>query len=64
MNQALIEKRGAAAVALVRIAGIVYTEAIGAGVPHVLAQDMATDYWTKEMRPDTVAASDGPGEDN
>ncbi|MEU2513751.1 hypothetical protein [Streptomyces syringium] len=49
MDQALIERRGAAALMFVRIAGALYTEAIGAGVPHDLAKEMATDYWVKEM---------------
>ncbi|MFH8555358.1 hypothetical protein [Streptomyces celluloflavus] len=54
MSQALIEKRGAAVVLLARIAGVVYTEAIAAGVPHILAQEMATDYWAKEIHPGGV----------
>ncbi|MER6912263.1 hypothetical protein ABT354_11370 [Streptomyces sp. NPDC000594] len=49
MNQAVIEKRGTLAVMLARVAGAVYTEAIAAGVPHALAQEMATDYWAGEM---------------
>ncbi|MFJ2402478.1 hypothetical protein ACIOUE_14365 [Streptomyces xanthochromogenes] len=51
MNQALIEKRGTAAVILARIAGVVYTEAIASGVPHALAQAMAQDYWSSEVFP-------------
>ncbi|GAA4071085.1 hypothetical protein [Streptomyces hundungensis] len=58
MNQALIEKRGTAVVVLARIAGVVYTEAIAAGVPHVLAQEMATDYWAKEMHPEVAVLAD------
>ncbi|MGG2462870.1 hypothetical protein ACO0M4_24140 [Streptomyces sp. RGM 3693] len=58
MNQALIEKRGTAVVALARITGVVYTEAIAAGVPHVLAQEMATDYWAKEMHPEVAVVAD------
>ncbi len=64
MNQALIEKRGTAAVALARIAGVVYTEAIASGVPHVLAQEMATDYWAKEMHLEiAIVADDQDGDE-
>ncbi|MFG2228001.1 hypothetical protein [Streptomyces sp. NPDC048644] len=57
MNQALIEQRGAAVVVLARISGVVYTEAIVAGVPHALAQEMATDYWNNEVgRPSYASA--------
>ncbi|MGW1867919.1 hypothetical protein ACWCPS_20405 [Streptomyces mauvecolor] len=58
MNQAVIEKRGTVAITLARIAGVVYTEAIAAGVPHALAQEMATDYWVKEMRPEVTIVGD------
>ncbi|QKW48847.1 hypothetical protein [Streptomyces buecherae] len=64
MSQALIEKRGTAVVALARITGVVYTEAIAAGVPHALAQEMATDYWAQEMHAEVVAVAeevDGDG---
>ncbi|MEV5879277.1 hypothetical protein AB0L75_34655 [Streptomyces sp. NPDC052101] len=60
MSQALIEKGGTAVVTLARIAGVIYTEAIAAGVPHVLAQEMATDYWVKEMHPQEVLLADDP----
>ncbi len=33
-------------------------EAIAAGVPHTLAQEMATDYWVKEMHPEVAAVGD------
>ncbi|MGI5531552.1 hypothetical protein ACQEVX_30490 [Streptomyces syringium] len=59
MDQALIERRGAAALMFVRIAGALYAEAIGAGVPHDLAKEMATDYWVKEMHPGSVTSEDG-----
>ncbi|MFD7336638.1 hypothetical protein ACFV98_11620 [Streptomyces violascens] len=57
-NQALIEKRGTVALMLVRIAGAVYTEALAAGVPHALAQEMTQDYWVKEMRPEVTIVGD------
>ncbi|MFH8346756.1 hypothetical protein [Streptomyces sp. NPDC018045] len=64
-NQALIEKRGTAALMVARIAGTIYTEAIAAGVPHGLAQEMARDYWVAEMHPGTVViAEDGGSADN
>ncbi|MCM1967824.1 MULTISPECIES: hypothetical protein [unclassified Streptomyces] len=55
MSQAAIEKRGTVALMLARVTGAVYTEAIAAGVPHSLAQDMATDYWAQEMYPEASA---------
>ncbi|MFD7015922.1 hypothetical protein [Streptomyces sp. NPDC059928] len=58
MNQALIEKRGTTAVTLARIAGVVYTEAVAAGVPHALAQEMATDYWAMELHPEVAVVAD------
>lgn len=54
LNQTLMEKRGAAALMFARITGALYTEAITSGVPHVLAQEMAQDYWASEMRPTEV----------
>ncbi|MER7987011.1 hypothetical protein ABTY53_15670 [Streptomyces noursei] len=62
MSQALIQKRGAVTLMLARIAGTIYTEAVGHGVPHSLAQGMAQDYWTRELFPPgtpTVEAEDG-----
>ncbi|MEV0446213.1 hypothetical protein AB0I84_41795 [Streptomyces spectabilis] len=63
LNQAVIEKRGTVAVMLARIAGAVYTEAIAAGVPHLLAQEMATDYWAKEIHPQAVVISEEAEDD-
>ncbi|MFD5050465.1 hypothetical protein [Streptomyces tendae] len=58
-NQALIEKRGTITLMLARIAGTIYTEAIAHGVPHALAQEMAQDYWIKEMHPGAVIVTEG-----
>ncbi|MCZ0976208.1 hypothetical protein O1L55_42915 [Streptomyces albulus] len=64
MNQTLIEKRGTAVVAVAQIAGVVYTGAIAAGVPHILAHEMAQDYWMKEMHPGAVVVAEDPDDDN
>ncbi|UFQ16383.1 MULTISPECIES: hypothetical protein [Streptomyces] len=61
-NQALIEKRGSITLMLARIAGTIYTEAVSHGVPHSLAQDMAQDYWIKEMHPGVVVLEEGEGD--
>ncbi|WP_170127747.1 hypothetical protein, partial [Streptomyces eurocidicus] len=62
MNQTLIEQRGVAALTFARIAGALYVEAIGAGVPHDLAKEMATDYWVKEMHPGAVLTTEEGGD--
>ncbi|MEW1672045.1 hypothetical protein ACWEQ8_06055 [Streptomyces noursei] len=62
MTQDAIEERGRLAVVLARIAGVVYAEAIAAGVPHVLAQQMATDYWAAEMHPGVIGVAVGDDE--
>ncbi|WP_170127721.1 hypothetical protein, partial [Streptomyces eurocidicus] len=59
MNQTLIEQRGVAALTFARIAGALYVEAIGAGVPHDLAKEMATDYWVKEVHPSAAVLEEG-----
>ncbi|MFT2017693.1 hypothetical protein ACMA1D_17910 [Streptomyces sp. 796.1] len=61
-NQALIEKRGTITLLLARIAGTIYTEAVSHGVPHPLAQEMAQDYWGKEMHPGTVTLAEDEGD--
>ncbi|MFF4952876.1 hypothetical protein [Streptomyces chattanoogensis] len=61
-NQALIERRGTMALMLARIAGTIYTEAIAHGVPHTVAQEMAQDYWIKEIHPGAVTVTEEAGE--
>ncbi|QUI30654.1 hypothetical protein H9W91_07095 [Streptomyces alfalfae] len=57
-NAARLEKRGAYAVVAAKIAGAVYLEAIAAGVPHVLAQEMAQDYWATEVEGPAVLVTE------
>ncbi|OKH95436.1 hypothetical protein [Streptomyces uncialis] len=47
-NAARLEKHGIAALTTAKIAGALYLEAVTAGVPHVLAQEMAQDFWHSE----------------
>lgn len=47
----LIENRGKTALIYTSIAGAVYREAVTAGLPQVLAQEMAHGYWIKEFKP-------------
>ncbi|MFF9481425.1 hypothetical protein [Streptomyces sp. NPDC014733] len=61
-NAARLEKRGSFAVAAARITGLVYLEAIQAGVPHVLAQEMAQDYWGNEVGGPTYVIADADDE--
>ncbi|MGW0087818.1 hypothetical protein ACWDWS_02185 [Streptomyces sp. NPDC003328] len=49
MNAKILEKQGTYAVASARVTGAVYVEAVAAGVPAPLAQEMATDTWMKVM---------------
>lgn len=49
LNGKLLEKQGSYAVACARVTGAVYVEAVAAGVPAALAQEMATDAWMKIM---------------
>ncbi|MCF3100937.1 hypothetical protein IPZ58_05025 [Streptomyces roseoverticillatus] len=55
-----LEQRGALAVMTARLTGVVYQEAIGHGVPHDLAQEMASDFWAVEMTlaPDGLGVAD------
>lgn len=55
-----LEQRGALAVMTARLTGVVYQEAVGHGVPHDLAQEMAGDFWAAEMTvvPDGLGGPD------
>ncbi|MFI1796380.1 hypothetical protein ACH427_03325 [Streptomyces sp. NPDC020379] len=59
LNQRILEERAAMAFTAARLTGAVYTVAVTSGVPHDLAQEMATDYWTKEMQPTTDVITEG-----
>lgn len=60
---ALLEKRGAFAVAVAAIAGIVYREAVANGVPADLAKAMAAEYWESETSPAYVVTMDQEDDD-
>ncbi|GGW89253.1 hypothetical protein [Streptomyces noursei] len=61
-NAARLEKRGTFAVAAARITGLIYLEAVQAGVPHLLAQEMAQDYWNTEAGGPTVVVAEAEDE--
>lgn len=45
INSERLEQKGAFGVATARVCGLVYLEAVAAGVPPELAKDMAADVW-------------------
>jgi hypothetical protein len=57
-NAGRLEKAGVLAVTAARITGLVYLEAIGAGVPHSIAQDMAVDFWANQMGTPVLVTED------
>ncbi|MGW1231459.1 hypothetical protein [Streptomyces californicus] len=48
-------RRGEYAACIAALSGDVMKSAVGAGVPHALAEEMASDFWKAEMLADTVA---------
>ncbi|MER6382064.1 hypothetical protein ACWDBD_39040 [Streptomyces sp. NPDC001118] len=56
MALANLEKRGEYAAGIAILAGDILKMALAAGIPHSLAQEMASDFWKAEMLADTVAA--------
>ena len=51
-----LAQRGEYASGVALLAGDVLKTALASGVPHHLAEEMATDFWKAEMLTDTVAA--------
>ncbi|MEV5883128.1 hypothetical protein AB0L74_10490 [Streptomyces sp. NPDC052020] len=56
MAVAKLEQRGIYAAAIAILSGDIMKNALAAGVPYSLAQEMAADFWKAEMLADTVAA--------
>jgi hypothetical protein len=51
-----LAKRGEYAAGIAHFAGMVLKTGLEAGVPYVLAKEMASDFWKAEMLADTIAA--------
>ncbi|MFF9653047.1 hypothetical protein [Streptomyces sp. NPDC014622] len=50
-----LAKRGEYAAGIAILSGEILKEALAAGVPYSLAQEMASDFWKAEMLADTIA---------
>ncbi|MEU6704753.1 hypothetical protein [Streptomyces wuyuanensis] len=51
-------KQGAYAIGAAEISGNVYTHAIANGVPHSLAQEMASDFWAHAVGTPYIVVAD------
>ncbi|MFE0773881.1 hypothetical protein [Streptomyces sp. NPDC058861] len=61
---ARLEKRGTVALLAAKITGTLYLEAVTAGVPHLLAQEMAQDFWHSELGAPAYLTEEDQDEDD